>query len=131
MAFERKMVMKKLILAALAASVVATPALAAPGYGPARSDRMVVNYNDHGPQRGMSAKRFARQQPHRVQYRKWQKGQRFDRHYARDYRVVQNYRANHRLYAPPRGYQWVQSGNDAVLVALASGLIGAIIGGAF
>jgi len=31
----------------------------------------------------------------------------------------------------PRGYRWVQSGNDAVLVALASGLIGAIIGNAF
>ena len=34
------------------------------------------------------------------------------------------------LYAPPRGYQWAQSGNDAVLVAVASGLIGAVIGGA-
>ncbi|HEU4961894.1 MAG TPA: RcnB family protein, partial [Sphingomonas sp.] len=46
-----------------------------------------------------------------------------------NYRVV-NYRDYGRLYAPPRGYHWVQSGNDAVLVAITSGLIGAVIGGA-
>jgi Ni/Co efflux regulator RcnB len=41
-----------------------------------------------------------------------------------------NYRNYGRLYAPPRGYHWVQSGNDAVLVAITSGLVGAVIGGA-
>ena len=65
------------------------------------------------------------------QYRSFRKGQRFDQRYARNYRQIdyRSYRGRG-LYAPPRGYQWVQSGNDAVLVALASGLIGAVIGGA-
>jgi Ni/Co efflux regulator RcnB len=58
------------------------------------------------------------------------RGQRFDSRYARNYRVIQNPRA-YRLHNAPRGYRWVQSGNDAVLVAIASGLIGAILANAF
>lgn len=60
---------------------------------------------------------------------RWAKGQRFDRRQANNYRVINNYRG-YRLNAPPRGYQWVQSGNDAVLIAITSGLIGAVIGNA-
>ena len=37
------------------------------------------------------------------------------------YVVVNPYQ--HRLYAPPRGQQWVQVGSDYVLVAIATGLI--------
>ena len=33
----------------------------------------------------------------------------------------------HRLYAPPRGHQWVQVGTDYVLVAIATGLIANLI----
>ncbi|MDE0947890.1 MAG: RcnB family protein, partial [Sphingobium sp.] len=51
------------------------------------------------------------------------------RRQATNYRVINNY-SGYRLNAPPRGYQWVQSGNDAVLIALTSGIIGAVIGGA-
>ena len=40
--------------------------------------------------------------------------------------VVDDWRG-HRLYAPPRGYQWVQTGGDYVLVALATGIIAAIL----
>lgn len=61
--------------------------------------------------------------------RRWNKGQRFDRRYATNYRVVNNYR-DYRLSAPPRGYQWVRSGNDAVLIAITSGIIGAVVGSA-
>lgn len=61
--------------------------------------------------------------------RRWAKGQRFDRRYATNYRVVNNYR-DYRLSAPPRGYQWVRSGNDAVLIAITSGIIGAVVGSA-
>lgn len=63
------------------------------------------------------------------QARRWAKGQRFDRRYATNYRVVNNYR-DYRLSAPPRGYQWVRSGNDAVMIAITSGLIGAVVGSA-
>jgi Ni/Co efflux regulator RcnB len=47
-------------------------------------------------------------------------------------RLPQNYRHNtyvvndwrgHNLYAPPRGYHWVQTGSDYVLVAIATGII--------
>lgn len=60
---------------------------------------------------------------------RWAKGQRFDRNRASNYRVVNNYR-DYRLSAPPRGYQWVRSGNDAVLIAITSGIIGAVVGSA-
>jgi Ni/Co efflux regulator RcnB len=59
----------------------------------------------------------------------WTKGQRFDRRYATNYRVIDNPRA-YRLSNAPRGYQWVRSGNDAVLIAVTSGIIGAVIGNA-
>ncbi|MEO8280879.1 MAG: RcnB family protein [Ideonella sp.] len=36
--------------------------------------------------------------------------------------VVDDWRGHH-LYAPPRGYHWVQTGGDYVLVAIATGLI--------
>lgn len=39
----------------------------------------------------------------------------------RQYVVANPYQ--HRLYAPPRGQQWVQVGGDYVLVAIATGLI--------
>ncbi|MDZ4282176.1 MAG: RcnB family protein [Hydrogenophaga sp.] len=40
---------------------------------------------------------------------------------GRQYVVVNHHQ--HRLYAPPRGQQWVQVGSDYVLVAIATGLI--------
>lgn len=64
-----------------------------------------------------------------AQQRHWAKGQWFDRRYATNYRVINNPRA-YRLSNAPRGYQWVRSGNDAVLIAITSGLIGAVIGNA-
>ena len=62
-------------------------------------------------------------------HRNWSKGQKFDRRYATNYRVINNPR-DYRLSTAPRGYQWVRSGNDAVLIAITSGLIGAVIGNA-
>lgn len=61
--------------------------------------------------------------------RNWTKGQKFDRRYATNYRVINNPR-DYRLSYAPRGYQWVRSGNDAVLIGLTSGIIGAVIGNA-
>jgi Ni/Co efflux regulator RcnB len=59
----------------------------------------------------------------------WTKGQRFDRRYATNYRVINNPRA-YRLSHAPRGYQWVRSGNDAVLIAVRSGFVSVVIGNA-
>jgi Ni/Co efflux regulator RcnB len=112
--------MKKLILAAVAASLLASPLAIAPASAaPQRHDN---GWHKPAP----------RPQP-RSQWRKWNKGQRFDSRYAQNYREIGNWQQyrGRRLYAPPRGYHWVRSGNDAVLVAIAGGLIGAVIGGAF
>jgi Ni/Co efflux regulator RcnB len=144
--------MKKAILAAAAigTSIVALPAAAdaqqrtivreGPNRtvvvqrGPGYQNRQVVRHNNRAIARNqVQQQRFAQQrfaQP-RYQYRQWQRGQHFNRAWAPNYRVIDHraYRGRG-LYAPPRGHQWVQSGNDAVLVALATGLIGAVIGGA-
>jgi len=40
--------------------------------------------------------------------------------------VVKNWRGHH-LKAPPHGYHWVQSGNDYVLAAIATGIIADIV----
>jgi len=130
--------MKKFLIAAIAASVLVTPAVAAPqrdyqGNGQGNNRTIVVKQTDRGPNRTVVTRKVVRNdrnvryQPQRAQSRHWAKGQKFDRRYAQNYRTV-NYRQHH-LNAPPRGYQWVQSGNDAVLVGIASGLIGAVIGG--
>jgi Ni/Co efflux regulator RcnB len=130
--------MKKFVFAAVAASLLATPAMAAPqrsDHGPDRRvERTTVIQKRvvRTPQRQYQQARGYQQQRGYQQVRNarnWQRGERFDSRYARNYRQV-DYRTHGRLYAPPRGYQWVQSGNDAVLVALASGLIGAVLGGA-
>jgi Ni/Co efflux regulator RcnB len=122
--------MRTLILSAVAlASLVSPLAVSAAEAAPAR-DREVTTVR-HGPNRTVVTQRNVYRNDHRANVRQWHRGERFDRRQARNYRPVANYRAYNRLYAPPRGYQWVQSGNDAVLVALASGLIGAVIGGAF
>ncbi len=47
--------------------------------------------------------------------------------YRSDRYVVRDWRRHQGMYAPQRGYQWVQSGNDFVLVALATGLIAHVL----
>ena len=123
--------MKKFILTAAAVSILASPFAIAPASA-APQERTVtkVKTGPHG--RTVVTKRVTKPAP-RPAYRRWAKGQRFDHRYAQNYRVVndwQRYRGR-RLYAPPRGYHWVRSGNDAVLVAVTGGLIGAVIAGAF
>ncbi len=102
--------MKKFILAAVAATMVASPALAA-----APQHRQ--------PQRVVVHKKVVYKAP---QYRAhWRKGDRFDYRQARNYRQI-DYRHYRGLRAPPRGYRYVQSGNDAVLVGITSGIIAAV-----
>ncbi|RYD56163.1 MAG: hypothetical protein EOP60_05325 [Sphingomonadales bacterium] len=112
--------MKKFLFAAIAATLVATPALAAPqNFGQRHQPVKVVKKTVYKP----APQRY--QQP-RVQYRNtWQRGQRFESRYARNYRQI-DYRQHRGLRAPPRGYRYVQSGNDAILVGVTSGIISAI-----
>jgi Ni/Co efflux regulator RcnB len=118
--------MKKFLLAALAASVALSPmaASAASAQGrPQERHTTVVQRNGDVVKRTV-----VRQQA--PQYRtNWRKGQRFDQRQARNYRQI-DYRQYRGLRAPPRGYRYVQSGNDAVLVGIGSGIIAAIVAGA-
>ena len=52
----------------------------------------------------------------------WRRGGRLPPQYRTRQYVVEDWRG-HRLSAPPRGYQWVQSGSDYILVAIATGVI--------
>lgn len=108
--------MKKFILAAALASMVATPVLAA------------APQQHHGkpPVQKVIVKKKVVVQP---SYRSWHKGDRFDSRYARNYRQI-DYRHHRGLKAPPRGYRYVQSGNDAVLVGITSGIIAAVFANA-
>jgi len=53
------------------------------------------------------------------------RGQRLPSNYHNRQYVVDNWRS-HRLSAPPRGYHWVQVGNDYVLAAIATGIIASL-----
>lgn len=115
--------MKKLILAAVAASMIATPVLAA---APQRHGQPQQHGQQHRPSPGKVVVKQVYKPAPKVQYRSWKKGQKFDSRYARNYRQV-DYRGFHgRLKAPPRGYRYVQSGNDVVMVSVLSGVIGAV-----
>ncbi|OIQ66593.1 nickel/cobalt homeostasis protein RcnB precursor [mine drainage metagenome] len=50
------------------------------------------------------------------------RGERLPMQYRSHQYVVNDWRS-HRLSAPPRGYHWVQTGGDYVLVAIATGVI--------
>ena len=130
--------MKKFIIAAVAASVLATPVLAAPfDRHDDRGGRYSQNDRDGRDYRGGRDVRVDRRVQKQIvirhddprgrsQYRSWNRGDRFDNRYARNYRVISSPRA-YRLYDAPRGYRWVQSGNDAVLVGITSGIIASVM----
>ncbi|MEG3122454.1 RcnB family protein [Sphingomonas sp. GB1N7] len=117
--------MKKMILAALAATVALSPLAATVAEAQQyqqRRDTTVVRRNGDVVQRTVTRQSAP-------QHRNWRKGERFDRRYAQNYRQI-DYRQYRGLRAPPRGYHYVRSGNDAVLVGITSGLIAAVVAGA-
>lgn len=72
-----------------------------------------------GPAHGAHVSAVAKGNPFRA-------GQRFERARAPHYAVV-SYRQYRHLGAPPRGYHWVRSGDDALLVAIRSGVIRSVV----
>jgi Ni/Co efflux regulator RcnB len=124
---------KKTIVSAIMAMCLTTGgAVFAQGKGD-RDDR---GRNDHG-QRGQQDRRDhdGRQQDRHDQGRahfdnhrgagpnyQFHTGDRMPAEYRHRQYVVNDWRS-HQLSAPPRGYQWVQSGSDYVLVAIATGII--------
>jgi len=126
--------MKKLALAFAGASVALTGLIATPA---AAAD--FGRHNDRGRYEQVQKRKVVRNrvvinnryQTNRFrQNHRWQRGQRFDQRYAVNYRVINNPYYYH-LRPAPYGYRWVQSGNDAVLIAITSGIIGAILANQF
>ena len=79
-------------------------------------------------QRRYNAGRY--QAPRGYAVRNWSYGQRMPSYYRSNQYVVSDY-GRYGLRQPPRGYQYVRSGNDVVLTAIATGLITAVIAGMF
>lgn len=123
---------KELIQATIAASMAATPMIAASAEAQVQR-REVTTTVQQRPNGNVVRKTTVNRQVvnRNNNYRAWRKGQRFDRRYAQNYRQIdyRQYR-NRRLYAPGRGQQWVRSGNDAVLIAASTGVIAAVLSGA-
>lgn len=107
--------MRKRAIFGLATLLATTPLALAP----AQAAGVQRNQHDRHDQH-----QAAPQRDHR-----WSKGERFDRNRAKNYAVV-DYRKHRGLRAPPRGYRWVRSGNDAVLVGITSGVIASVIANA-
>jgi len=79
-------------------------------------------------QRRYNAGRY--QAPRGYTVRQWSYGQRMPSYYRSNQYVVNDY-GRYGLRQPPRGYQYVRSGNDVVMTAIATGLITAVIAGMF
>jgi Ni/Co efflux regulator RcnB len=104
------------IALALTFGVAATAPVFAQGRGPQQqqqrgNDRNDRNDHDDGHRRN-----------DRDNVHHYERGQRLPAQYRGRQYVVDNYRG-HGLKAPPRGQQWVQSGSDYLLIAVATGVI--------
>lgn len=113
------------LTAALLAAAILTPGLAAPAMAqpgkPTQSHAQQPNRGNQGGNQGHStpAKKPS-QTPHR-----FKKGEKFDRNRASNYQTV-DYRKYRNVKAPPKGYHYVRSGNDLLLVGITSGIIAAV-----
>lgn len=89
-----------------------------------RDDR---RHYSNGYERGYrDAQRFTPQVRHYGPPHRWSRGDRLPRGYHERYYVVNDWRG-HRLHRPNPGYQWVQSGSEFLLVAIATGVITSVI----
>lgn len=100
--------MKKMLIPALAAALL-LPTMAVPA----------MARDDHRPH--VVATKT-------VTYKTFRKGEKFDRHHARHYQEI-DYRHYKRLGPPPRGYHYVRSGNDVLLVGITSGIVASVVAG--
>lgn len=115
-----------LLLAAVATAPLATPAMAAPGHDD-HGHGNAGGPGDHGGP-GNRGGDNGRGGPGGG-FRSFHKGDRFDSRHADHYQAI-DYRHYHRLRPPPRGYRYVRSGDD-VLLLTAAGVVAGITTGVF
>lgn len=119
--------MKRLIITAVAASLLAGTALSGTAMAQPRHDDRHDRYEQQRAyEKGRKDQaRYERKQDRR-EYRRWAKGQRLDARYRADSYYVKDYR-RHGLRQPPRGYRWQRVNDQYVLAAIATGLIASVI----
>lgn len=77
-------------------------------------------HHDRGEHRGWYSDRYVR--PHGYYAHDWRRGDRLPPDYRAQPYVIPDY-ATYRLRPPPRGYYWVRVDNNAVLAAVATGVV--------
>lgn len=127
--------MKKLILAAVAFSLLAAPAAQAAERWPFRGE--APRSDRYEPSKPRYDQRYDTQRRYETQRRyaikapakaapQWKRGQKVPAWQRKN--VVRDHR-RYQLRAPGRDQQWVRVGNDFLLVSIASGLIAGLIAG--
>jgi Ni/Co efflux regulator RcnB len=92
-----------------------------------RNDRNDGPRANHGKHRNDSAQYYRRDDSRGGGPRHdLRRGGKLHKEYRNNRYVVNDWRGRH-LSAPPRGYHWVQTGNDYVLAAIASGIIAQVL----
>lgn len=136
--------MKKILVAGLALSILggsAVSAAAQPGYGYRQEQRREMREERREMREARQELREERREfrqaqrryragryvaPRGYAYRSFRYGDRLPSgYYTSRYRIADYNRYG--LYAPPRGYQWTRVGNDAILTAVATGVVAGAI----
>lgn len=120
----------KTLFASLAVAALVVPGAAYASAQPAHSNG---NAHNNAPGQSNGNNRYNENRSDRsleVQAYKFKRGDRFDRSRAEYYRRL-NYADYSRLTRPPRGYVWVRSGNDALMVRLADNIVTNVIDSLF
>lgn len=122
--------MKRLVLAAVAASMLAMPlaqAQAAPQYGQQQYGQSAPQWKKKPPVRKAApAPVYKKYHPpvHKQYHPRWKQGQKM--YNWRAYHSVRDYH-RYGLRRPAPGQEWIRVGNDYLLVGIVSGVIAGII----
>ncbi|MBE0622715.1 MAG: RcnB family protein [Burkholderiales bacterium] len=112
----------KTVVSAILAMSLATAGIA---FGQDRGDRNDRGRKEHVQRADQQDRRHndrRRDERGAGPYHAFHRGDRLPAQYRHRNYVVNDWRGHH-LSAPPRGYHWVQTGGDYVLVAVATGII--------
>ncbi|MCJ2184894.1 RcnB family protein [Novosphingobium sp. 1949] len=108
-----------LLAAALTLPMAAAPAMAQSHQQPGHSQQ--ASHHDDKKASSHSASKG---------YKSFKKGEKFDKSRARNYQVV-NYKSFKKLPAPKRGYRYVRSGSNVLLIGTSSLKVYAVYPGLF
>ncbi len=112
--------MKRLFIALIASSFLATPMAFAQSHKPHQQTETTIIRKVE--------KDHHRKKPVVENKRRWSKGHKLSRSERRQIVSEREYR-RYRLAKPPRGQQWVRVNNDFLLVGITSGIIASIVAG--